>query len=270
MMWLILLFSFVFGTIVGSFLNVLILRYNTGRTLGGRSACFSCGIPLASRELIPLISFVMLRGRCRSCGASISWQYPAVEFITGVVFTAVIYKQLFNLGQPADLQFLTLNSYDLLSTFYFLLTSSLLIAITAYDIRHKIIPNGLVWILIAVSFLNLFISAGGMPSYYDLLAGPILAAPFALIWLLSGGRAFGFGDAKLSLGLGWMFGLSGGISVILLSFWIGGLVSLFLLFGLRKGFTMKSEIPFAPFLVVSAFLVYFFNFDFIGLADLIG
>ena len=76
---MILAFTFIFGTILGSFLNVVILRHNSGMTTGGRSMCFSCGKTLHWHELLPVVSYVMLRGKCSQCKSGISLQYPVVE-----------------------------------------------------------------------------------------------------------------------------------------------------------------------------------------------
>src|SRR4051812_24315811 len=83
---------FIFGIIIGSFLNVVILRYNTERNLGGRSACMSCRNTLAWYELVPLFSYIFQRGRCMNCKTKISAQYPIVEFITGILFMALFLK----------------------------------------------------------------------------------------------------------------------------------------------------------------------------------
>lgn len=259
MIYVTVLLSFVFGTIIGSFLNVLILRYNTGRSLGGRSACPHCNKELFWYELIPIVSYVIQLGRCNSCGVSISAQYPLVELSAGVVFASIILKETFHFVGGDVFRF----SFTAMCL---LLAWSLIIAITAYDIRHKIIPNSLVWALVFISFIKLF--AYAPLSLNGFLAGPVLALPFALIWLISGGRAMGLGDAKLSLGLGWMLGLAEGVSMLLLSFWIGGIVSLYLLLQRHGGFTMKSEIPFAPFLVLGAFTAYILNLDIAGIANL--
>ncbi|NDE68410.1 prepilin peptidase, partial [bacterium] len=82
--WLIIFFTFVFGTIIGSFLNVVSLRYNTGMGVNGRSRCFSCGKTLRWMELVPILSFVWQMGKCRKCETRISWQYPLIEAVAGL------------------------------------------------------------------------------------------------------------------------------------------------------------------------------------------
>ncbi|MFA5841746.1 MAG: prepilin peptidase [Candidatus Paceibacterota bacterium] len=266
MMFLAYPFIFVLGAIIGSFLNVLILRYNTGRSLGGRSACNSCSAKLSWFELIPIASFIFQRGRCRSCMSAISFQYLTVELLTGIAFLAVAYREL-PLFSSGIFYIPSVSQASLLVVFCQFIIFPLLIAITVYDLRHKIIPDGFVWTFVAVSFVRLL--AGPVPpTFYDFLAGPVLALPFVLMWLLSRGRAIGLGDAKIALGIGWMLGFAEGVSALLLSFWIGGIVGLFLLLNWRKKFNMKSEVPFAPFMVAGVFLTYIFKFDFFGIKSI--
>ncbi|MBX4210739.1 prepilin peptidase, partial [Candidatus Parcubacteria bacterium] len=214
------LFFFILGAIVGSFLNVVILRYNTGRTVGGRSFCFSCGKKLNWYELVPIVSFVTLRGRCSQCKSRISIQYPLVEFFTGLLFLSLYLK------------FLPTTIATFLPVFFYCIIFSILTVIFVYDIRHKIIPDGLVYTFIILSFVGLIIkmtvishlplSTIATPPYlYDLLAGILLFLPFFLLWLVSGGRWIGFGDAKLAAGIGWLLGLAYGLSALFLAFWIG-------------------------------------------------
>lgn len=217
------LFLFILGSIVGSFLNVAGLRYRSGLSLGGRSSCASCMRTLKWWELVPVLSFLTLRGRCRSCKTRISWLYLWVEIFTGIVFATLppIFWPVF----------------------------CIYIVILIYDLRHKIIPDGLVYAAIALSLL-LRISIGG--TLLDWLVGPALFGIFALGWLVSKGRALGFGDAKLLLSVGLLLGGPFGLSAIILAFWIGTVATLpLVLFG-RKSFTMKSEIPFAPFIILGA------------------
>lgn len=259
-------FAFAFGAAVGSFLNVVSLRYNTGRSLGGRSGCAVCGTQLRWYELIPVASFLALRGRCRTCHSSISWQYPLVEMLAGALFVGLytLYASQWGL---------------------FLLYAaewSFLVVIVVYDMRHKIIPDLFVFLFGALALLSLFVTSGwgfAVPENFwsAFFAGPLFAAPFALLWLVSKGRWMGFGDAKLALGMGWMVGSAKSLSVFLLSFWIGAVVSVGILLYERYGaphtalsrahgrLTMKSEVPFAPFLILGLALVFFFGLDIFSL-----
>lgn len=223
---------FVLGLIVGSFLNVVGLRLNSGISLGGRSSCHSCGKTLKWYELIPIFSFIFLRGRCKDCHARISPQYPLIELWTGLIFMTV--------------------PYIAISVF------CIYVAITIYDVRHKIIPDSLVYIAIFLSIAVRSMSGG---SDLDWLAGPILFLFFALVWLLSSGRAMGFGDAKLALSIGLLLGAPLGFSAIILAFWIGAAVGMILLLKRAKDITMKSELPFAPFMILGAWLSIILGLD---------
>ncbi len=234
---------FIFGTIIGSFLNVLIIRVNTGESLfWPGSRCLSCSKKLKWPELIPVVSFFIQKGRCRHCKSKISWQYPVVEALTGVVFTLVAYK-FFNL------QF---SIYSLFVTGYWLLIFSLLIAISAYDIRHQIIPDLFVYLFIILSLFNFF----GIWNAERIFTGLGMFAFFALLWLVSKGRWMGFGDAKLALGAGWLLGFENGILATFSSFWLGAAFAVFLLLFRGKDFTLKSRIPFGPFLSLGTFFAF--------------
>lgn len=266
---------FILGAIVGSFLNVVILRYNTGLPIlhtKARSKCFSCGKTLAWKELIPILSYVFQKGRCTNCKSKISIQYPLVEILSGIFF-------LLSFNLYKDLAFS--DAYTFL--IYFLIsviTVSLLLIIAVYDIRHKIIPNGLVYTFILLHLFSFFISHKTFFFFqpdilWNFLAGPIFFSIFFALWYISKGTWLGFGDVKLVLGIGFMLGLYKGTSALLLAFWIGALVSLAILaiqkVRLRtegKALTMKSEIPFAPFLIAGTLLVYYFAIDALKLGSL--
>ncbi|OGJ02185.1 hypothetical protein A3G53_02225 [Candidatus Nomurabacteria bacterium RIFCSPLOWO2_12_FULL_44_11] len=246
---------FIFGLIIGSFLNVVILRYNTARTFGGRSACMSCQNTLSWHELIPLLSFVILGGRCKNCQTKISWQYPAVELLTGVIFALLFLKF-------QDIFFLYTLPFALTYAYYGA-AFSLLIVVAVYDLKHKIIPDMLAFIFGILAFLGLFFFTSygfypHLPGLWDFLAGPLIAFPFAAIWFLSRGTWMGLGDAKLAVGLGWLLGLSRGLSGVVVAFWSGAVLGA-LLIALTKKYGMKSEIPFAPFLVLGAVIAFLFE-----------
>jgi leader peptidase (prepilin peptidase)/N-methyltransferase len=257
-------FIFILGTIIGSFLNVVILRHNTGRSsVKGNSMCFSCGKKLVWHELIPVLSFIFLKGRCSACRAKISWQYPLIELSTGILFVALWWK---NNGIFAPF-WLTILIWAIFS---------LLVIITVYDLRHKIIPDVFSYSLAALSIIyivteHFWLGVGlGESLFWRLMSGLILAAPLALLWLVSRGQWMGLGDAKLVLGLGWFLGLIYGLSALVLAFWFGAVYGLFMillgskLFG--RHLTIKSEIPFGPFLILGWSVAYFGNVDILNLS----
>ncbi len=252
-----LVLSFVFGTIIGSFLNVVSLRFNTGTGIGGRSRCMSCGMTLTWKELVPLFSFLAQKGSCKKCRSKISWQYPLVEFMAGILFVLV---------------FITFPPLTLLSgvtTLIYMFMSCLMVVIAAYDIKHKIIPDQFVYTFIFVSLVGLCVGGSSwlhVPSISAFIAGPLLALPFALIWVLSRGRWMGLGDAKLVLGIGWFLGIAGGVNALVLSFWIAAVISVIWLFATYKRWQTGTEIPFGPYLILGFYLVLIFHVQVIDVA----
>lgn len=247
---------FVLGSIIGSFLNVLVLRFNTGLSfINGKSKCFSCGAYIEWYDLVPIISFLILGGKCRNCQSKISIQYPLVEFVTGLLFALAFWK-------IAEINVVLILVLAILS---------LLVATSVYDLKHKIIPDEFVFSFCGLSLLlllyNTFISGlWGTDFLLSLSAGPILFLFFFLFWFLSSGRLMGLGDAKLALGVGWFLGMVYGVSAIFLAFWIGAVVSLILILFQKlkissRKFTMKSEIPFAPFIILGLLIEFFLQFD---------
>ncbi len=235
------------GLIFGSFLNALLFRYNTGRSVislspaQGRSRCMHCGHTLAAADLIPLLSYVYLNGKCRYCRSHISFQYPAVE-AAAAVLSVLVYLQY---PEPAQ--------YALGLAVWLTL-----LFIVVYDLRHQIIPWSASIVLAALVLIQVFVFQF---SILNLMAGPLLAAPLLLLSLVSRGRWMGWGDGPLELCLGWLLGFTAGLTALFIAFWVGAVVGIALLiFG--KGVTIKSEVPFAPFLILGAALSYFLHVDF--------
>lgn len=255
----------VFGAIMGSFLNVVALRYNTGLSLQGRSGCFVCGKKLSWYELIPIVSYLVQKGRCTGCHSHISLQYFLVELGTGIFFA------LFGLHFLSTL--VTGNNFDLIKVFVHFVIACILIVIFLYDIRHKIIPQGLVYtfIVLALVFLGIdvagsgigFGSGVGINAYFDAdlilhrIVAPILvAAPLAFLWDISEGRWIGWGDIRLMVGVGAILGLVLGLSALLTAFYIGALVGITLLCT-QKNTHLRTEVPFAPFIIIAFYIVLF-------------
>jgi leader peptidase (prepilin peptidase)/N-methyltransferase len=246
-MVLISFFVFFFGAIIGSFLNVVVDRLNTGRGLSGRSKCDATGKALAWYDLIPILSFILLGGKSRHSKTPLSVQYPLVEMATGFVFLLIFIKFWpFIFRFPVDFVF---------SNLFYSFIFSVLIIIFVYDLKHKIIPNFFVWLFNLTVFINVLVF---YPNLLHIIAGPLVTLPLFLLWFVSKGRWVGFGDVKLALGMGWMLGISSGLSALLLSFWIGAVVGIILL--LSK-IIKNHEIPFGPFLIIGTFLTFLYNID---------
>ncbi len=269
---LLLLFTLAFGAIIGSFLNVVALRFNTGKSINGRSACFVCRQPLQWYELVPVFSFIFLKGKCKTCEAKISAQYPLVEASTAFIFALIAVTE--------TSWFSVVNQLVLFNLFFYWIIASILTVIAIYDFKHKIIPDSLSFVFAALSLIRLFVLYGSqlfhMPLLLDLLAGPILFVPFYLLWVVSKGAWMGLGDAKLAVGIGFLLGLAQGISAVISAFWIGSAVMILVIVAQHihhhfkrlihkktpaHDLTLKSEIPFAPFLIVGILVAYLFHLD---------
>jgi leader peptidase (prepilin peptidase)/N-methyltransferase len=246
---------FILGLIIGSFLNVVIFRFNTQRSFNGRSGCLVCQNQLCWYELIPLISFFALKGRCKKCKTKISIQYPIVELISGLIFT-ILFLKFQNVFYLDTLVFS-------ISYAYYVAMFSLLLVIAVYDFKHKVIPDVFSFVFGVLAFVGLFFFTNYLfyphiPSILEFLSGILLALPFAFLWLVSKGKWMGLGDAKISLGLGWLLGLSRLLSGTIIAFWSGAIVGIILvIFSKKHG--IKSEIPFAPFLMFGVLVAFLFG-----------
>ncbi len=267
------LFFFLLGACIGSFLNVVIYRYNTGLSINGRSQCFNCGRRLKWFDMFPVASFLAFKGRCRTCKSRMSWQYPLVELTTALLFLAIFQLDGFTIALVFDL-----------------IVFSLLVVMTVYDLRHKIIPDGLVAMFVVAGLLKMlaqifFVNGHFAPvawsvlPYWDLLAGFIFFIPFYLLWKFSDGRWIGLGDGKLAIGIGTFLGFGLGLTAIVFGFWLGAIFGVGYLalqrisgsawfartrlglFFATNSLTMKSELPFAPFLIIGVSIVFFFGLN---------
>lgn len=262
-------FTFLLGTIIGSFLNVVILRYaKVG--ISGRSQCTHCQRVLTWYELIPVLSFFFLKGKCRTCRKPISLQYVVVETLNGLSFLFIALKFSF--------------PENLLEIGLFWALWSILLVIAVYDFHYKTVPDPFSFLFAVIAFGSIFFHTPPsalfvFPQALVLLAGPILFFPFFLLWFVSQGRWIGLGDGKLAIGIGFLLGLERGVSALIIAFWIGAAVALTLMILSRFSFssrmisllfpkkrlTMKSELPFAPFLIVATALVFFLDISVISL-----
>lgn len=220
--------------------------------MNGRSRCMHCSHTLSVGDLVPVFSFLFLRGRCRYCKSKIAWQYPLVELLAAALSTLIYLQHGATLGY----------------VFWFLVWMTLLFT-AIYDIRHTIIPQSCSILLAVLAVASLMVSFDTLqplqPALWALLSGPVLALPLFLISLVSKGTWMGWGDSALELSLGWLLGIGAGLTALMLAFWSGAIVGILLLVASRLKFfryTIRSEIPFAPFLVLGAALAHFFHVNF--------
>jgi leader peptidase (prepilin peptidase)/N-methyltransferase len=247
--------AFVIGACIGSFLNVCIYRIPEGKSIvHPPSACPKCGQLIRFYDNIPIISYLFLRGRCRGCGVSIPLRYPMVELITGIASLALLMKYG---PTPA-------------AGIYFVFIAVLLV-ITFIDIDHQIIPD-----LLSLSGIPLFFGLGFLvPSvtWIDALIGILAGGGILYVvavgyQMLTGRDGMGGGDIKLLAMIGALIGWQGVLFTIFFSSLSGTLIGLALT--LPAGRSMRSRLPFGPFLAAGAVAYVFFGpqliFWYLGIA----
>ncbi len=258
--WIFGIIIFFTGLAVGSFLNVIVLRNplrkgaQGGTPWKGRSSCVSCEKTLAWYDLAPLVSFLYLKGRCRYCGAKISLQYPLVEIVTGGIFLLLFLKL----------------SHSLADFFSWLILCSLFLLVAIFDILYKRIPVNLLLIILCAGlfFVGLpFLSTKlfsfnffwQLPQEIPTLffSGFINGAFILFLVVVTKERGMGMGDVPIAFLQGLLLGYPKGFVALFLSFIIGSVFGVSLIVLGKAG--LKSQVPFAPFLIISLFIVKFFS-----------
>jgi prepilin signal peptidase PulO-like enzyme (type II secretory pathway) len=228
------LIIFIFGLIIGSFLNSVIYRLEVEQSpLRGKSYCPKCKHILKWQDLIPVLSFISLRGRCRYCQKPISIQYPLVELATGILFV-LIFNQF---------------PIFLFSIFYFLI-SSFLIVIFVYDLKYYIIPDKIIYPAIIIAGIFNF-------QLFSILSAIGAALFFGTLVLITRGKGMGIGDIKLAFLMGLILGFPNILVALFLAFFLGSIIGIGLI--LFKNKTLKSKVPFAPFLIIGTFIALFWG-----------
>lgn len=227
---------FIVGTIVGSFLNVVIYRLPRGESLvRPRSRCPTCGTPISAWDNIPIVSFLLLRGRCRACRAPIVWRYPLVELTAGLLVVAAWLRD----GSWLDVVGAIILLLSLLAIFFI-------------DLVHHIVPNAITYPGITVGLLL----AAAQGRFVDgFLAAAGAGAFFLLVAIVSRG-GMGGGDVKLAAMMGAFLGWPAIVVAMLIAFTSGATVGVLLIASGRR--TRKDPIPFGPALAVGGVLALFF------------
>jgi len=243
------LLLFVTGAVIGSFLNVVILRYLNEKDLNGRSMCPKCKETLRWWELIPIFSFVLLQGRCQRCKKQISVQYPLVETAMGLSVLII--------GMSL------MASIAVVEAALTVVMVALLLVLFVIDLRSFMLPDIFVAALGAVVIVIWSVEWLGLGGYrvmeyghelFNMAGGVLVGAGWlGFLWLITRGKGIGLGDIKLMVPLGLFFGLIDTTVLLLLAFVTGGLLSLWLLWRGKVG--MKTAIPFGPFLAGAAIVM---------------
>ena len=226
---------FLLGLVIGSFLNVCIWRLPREESIvWPNSHCTHCSSVLRFRDLVPVLSWLFLRGRCRFCGERISWRYPVVELLTGGLFLACY----LHYGLRAEL----------LAALVF---SVFMVMISFIDLDHQIILDGmLIWLAVLGAAVQFWL---GPFSWWSVLVGVVFGGGFLLLLAIISKGGMGGGDVKFAAALGFWLGWPGILLALFLSFMLGGLISLILLLTGLRG--RKDFIPFGPFIAIGAWIV---------------
>jgi len=227
---------FVLGLFIGSFLNCVVYRLHEKKSfLRGRSFCPQCKHNLSWWDLVPVFSFLLLRGKCRYCKKKISIQYPLAELLTAIIFVLVF-------------EFYSIN-------LFWLVITALLIVIFIYDLNYLLIPDSVLIIAIILTLFYLFISPVFILNY--ILSGLGASAFFLIIYLISKGKWIGFGDVKLAILIGLLVGWPNIIISLFSAFLLGAIIGIGLILTGKK--KLKSEVPFGPFLIIGIYIALFFG-----------
>ncbi len=257
---MLLLFAFIFGTVFGSFLNVVILRLPKEESIVyGASHCFSCNAPLKPWHNIPLFSWIFLRGKCAFCGAKISPQYPLIEFLSGLIFLILSIKY------PPSLPI-----------FFIALSFLTLLALSMIDLRYKMVPDSLNLLALLFGILGAWNVQRVLTNLENalLFAGGFTLLRFALSYYLTSSlyragaqtqtpwnkyfdrtpfiEAMGEGDIMVAATMGALLGLK----LTLVAIFLSALLALPVMLLVQNGSTEDKRVPFVPFLSLASFIVF--------------
>jgi leader peptidase (prepilin peptidase)/N-methyltransferase len=265
--------ALVLGLLIGSFLNVVILRLpkrlewqwkqdsrellNLTETyepsppgiVVESSHCPHCGHKLAAWENLPLVSFLLLRGKCRQCGTAISWQYPLVELATGLLFAACVWR--FGVSWQAG---------------FGMIFSAFLVAMTGIDLRTTYLPDQLtlplLWLGLLLSLVTMYVDP--VSSILGAAVGYLsLWSVYWLFKLVTGKEGMGYGDFKLLAALGAWCGIKAVLPILLISSLVGAIIGSAWL--LLKGKDRATQIPFGPYLAIAGWIQFFSGADLFGM-----
>jgi leader peptidase (prepilin peptidase)/N-methyltransferase len=257
--------SFFFGASIGSFVQVIVSRLHVAPIVKARSKCLSCGEALRAYDLIPFLSYFLVRGKCRYCKTPFGAESLFVETVYGICFVLLYITIL-----SGQLTALSTGLYFL----YYVLLFTVLGIIALYDKKHMYIPVSfllsfcvLTLIMLCTRYLGVIHDGGSISM---LLLGPVVTAlPFLVLWIITRGKGVGFGDIILFLGVGAFFGIEQSIAVLILSVWIGAVSGVIITLLRKKKSLRDMPLPFVPSIVIAFLVVLFTDIDIFSIANTI-
>ncbi len=253
---------FILGTAIGSFLSVVIYRVHSKKKgiMFGRSICPHCNKKLKAHHLIPIFSWIFLRGKCGFCGKKISAHYISLELITGLTFLTIFLYWNFLIAVPSTVapDFFTYTiDWQIFERFiFYIIEFVLLIAIFFYDLQYQEIPDRF-----SIPAIGVAIAGGlvfGVPTTISMLIGAIVLFLFFFIqFAVSKGRWIGGGDLRMGVLMGVLLGWQMGLFALMIAYFFGAFISIFMLMTGRV--TRKTAIAFGPFLIIGTIIMIFFG-----------
>jgi leader peptidase (prepilin peptidase) / N-methyltransferase len=249
--------AFIFGASIGSFVQVIASRLHVAPIMKGRSKCLSCGEALRPYDLIPVFSYLFLKGKCRYCKSTYGVTALVVEIIYGTTFL-LLYRLILIEEVPLLVTTLWLVYYTLLFI--------VLGVMALYDKAHSYIPLSMLGSFLALTLGMYVFKLTQTQEMQTVLAPLFVALPFLLIWLITKGKGLGFGDVILFVGIGAFFGTLQGLAVLIISVWVGAIYGLYIKYIVQKKRNTLTAIPFVPFIVIAFLVVLFTGIDILSIA----
>lgn len=240
---------FIFGASLGSFVGVIADRLYVAPILKGRSKCLSCGTTLTWKDLFPVLSYLVQKGKCKYCGV----HYGALHLVTEIVYgTIFVFLYVFLIKH---------SQFDYTTAGWFIYYTILFVVsgvMVLYDFKHKLVPSEYLYTFLFLSFFMMcvrYLDEG--KNVWELASPFVLSLPFLLAYLVTKGKGVGFGDILLFAGVGMLLGSAPGLAALLIAVWSASLLGIALQLINRKKFTRKYALPFVPFIIFSTIVVLF-------------
>ena len=241
------IFFFV-GAAIGSFTLVIVNRLHVAPIINGRSKCFSCSKKLEWYELVPIISYLVQKGKCAKCYTKIGHDHIIVEIVYGFLFM-ILYEL-----------FLKDKGINLTTTWWTVYYSTMFVVsgvLVLYDLRHKLVPEYFLYTFVVLSSIMMLIRYSASGDIFEFITPFVLSVPALIIYLLTKKRGIGLGDVILFAGIGMFLGTESALASLIISVWSATIVGLTLQMINRKEYHMKYALPFVPFMIIATFFVLF-------------